>query len=109
MGVQRRSKIRRCNVPLKTFQQCLSALDYVKDWKAWRGTLHDAVEQGKKMGLSEEQIAKGAARVGDWLSKHVCPATKEEEILTELWNVGTPEERQALASLIVKVVSKEQT
>ena len=69
--------------------------------------MHDAVEHGKKMGLSEEQIAKGATRVGDWLSKYVCPATKEEEILTELWNVGTKEERQALASLIVKLVSKE--
>jgi hypothetical protein len=94
-------------MPLKTFEQCLSALDYVKDWKAWRTTLHDAVEQGKKMGLSEEQIAKGAKRVGDWLSQHVCPATKEEEILTELWNVGTPAERQTLATLIVKLVSQE--
>ena len=52
----------------------LSALDYLKDWKAWRNTLHDAVEQGKKMGLSEEQISKGATRVGDWLSKRTASA-----------------------------------
>lgn len=96
-------------MPVKTLQQCLSALDYVKDWKAWRGTLHDAVEHGKKMGLSEEQIAKGATRVGDWLSQHVCPATKEEEIFTDLWNVGTPVERRTLATLIVKLVSQTPT
>ena len=45
-----------------------------------------------------------AAKGGDFLTEKVFPATKEEELLKELWNIGTPDERKVLATLIFKLV-----
>jgi hypothetical protein len=39
---------------------------------------------------------RGCSLVGDFLVEKVCPATKEEELLKEMWNVGTPDERKVL-------------
>jgi hypothetical protein len=35
----------------------------------------------------------------------VCPATKEEQLLKEMWDVATPEERRTIAALMLKLVS----
>jgi hypothetical protein len=45
-----------------------------------------------------------ASKAGDFLSQKVCPATKEEELLKQLRDVGTPDERKVLATLIFKLV-----
>jgi hypothetical protein len=84
--------------------KCVSALDFVKDWNNWRTTLKQGIQQAKKLGVSDETIKNMAAKVGDFLAEKVCPATKEEELLKELWNVGTPDERKVLATLIFKLV-----
>jgi hypothetical protein len=84
--------------------KCVSALDFVKDWTAWRTTLKQGIQQAKKLGVSDETIQNMATKVGDFLVAKVCPATKEEELLKELWNVGTPDERKVLAKLIFKLV-----
>jgi hypothetical protein len=34
----------------------------------------------------------------------VCPQTKEEELLKEMWDIATPEERKTLATLMFKMV-----
>jgi hypothetical protein len=56
------------------------------------------------LGVSDETIQNMATKVGHFLVAKVCPATKEEELLKELWNVGTPDERKVLATLIFKLV-----
>ena len=84
--------------------KCVAAMDFVKDWNTWRATLKQGIQQAKKLGVSEETIQNMATKVGDFLVAKVCPATKEEELLKELWNVGTPDERKVLATLIFKMV-----
>jgi len=86
--------------------KCVSALDFVKDWNTWRNTLKQGIQQARKLGVSDATIQNMATKVGDFLAAKVCPATKEEELLKELWNVGTAEERKALATLIFKLVQK---
>jgi hypothetical protein len=86
--------------------KCVSALDFVKDWNTWRNTLKQGIQQAKKMGVSDATIQSLATKMGDFLVEKVCPATKEEELLKELWNVGTPEERKVLATLMFKLVQK---
>lgn len=83
-----------------------AAMDFVKDWKTWRETLKDGIQQARKLGVSDKKIQDMALKVGDFLATKVCPATKEEELLKELWDAGTPEERRTLAMLIFKVVEK---
>ncbi len=84
--------------------QCLSAMDFVKDWDTWRGTLKEAIAEAHRFGVSEETIKNLGVKVGDFLAKKVCPATKEEELLKEMWDIATPEERKTIATLIFKMV-----
>lgn len=84
--------------------KCVSAMDFIKDWATWRDTLHEGIQQARKLGVSDDTIKSLAAKVGDFLAQKVCPATKEEELLKELWDVGTPDERKVLATLIFKLV-----
>jgi sulfur relay (sulfurtransferase) DsrC/TusE family protein len=84
--------------------KCLNTMDFVKDWKTWRETLHNSIKDARKFGLSDETIKEISVKVGDFLADKVCPATKEEELLREMWDVGTPDERKTIATLIFKMV-----
>jgi sulfur relay (sulfurtransferase) DsrC/TusE family protein len=85
-------------------ETCIEGMDFMKDWAQWRATLKQAIEQGRKMGLSDETIQSLSANVGDFLATKVCPATKEEELLKEMWDVASPHERKMLASIIFRMV-----
>lgn len=83
--------------------QCINLIDYVGDWAEWRANLRRAVKVGKKVGMSEEEIEALATQIGDFLAEKVCPATPEEELLKEMWNVASPDERRVIAGLMVKM------
>jgi hypothetical protein len=85
--------------------KCLGAMDFLKDWVAWRKTLGEALQKGRSLGMSDEQITELATKMGDFLAEKVCPASKEEELLKQLWDVGTPAERRTIAGLLIKIVS----
>ena len=86
--------------------KCLNAMDFVKDWNDWRKNLKDAIQRGRSMGMSEEMIKKLSVKVGDFLAEKVCPATKEEELMKEMWDIASPEERKVLATLIFKMADQ---
>ncbi len=85
-------------------EKCIEAMDFVGNWDQWRGNLKMAIEEGRKLGISDEVIKSMAANVGDFLATKVCPATKEEELLREMWEVASPGERKTLASIIFRMV-----
>ena len=84
--------------------ECLTLLDYVQDWKKWRESLHLAIEEARKLGWTDDEIKETATQIGDFLADRVCPATPEEELLQELWNAGTADERKTLATLLFKIM-----
>jgi sulfur relay (sulfurtransferase) DsrC/TusE family protein len=84
--------------------KCLSALDYVKDWDVWRKTLKEGIAEARKFGVSDETIKTMAVKMGDFLATKVCPQTKEEELLKQMWDVATIEERKVIATLMFKMV-----
>ena len=84
--------------------KCIAAMDFMKDWDQWRATLKQAIESGRQVGLTDAEIQSLATNVGDFLSTKVCPATKEEELLRDMWGVANRDERKTLASLIFKMV-----
>lgn len=84
--------------------KCLSALDYVKDWDTWRNTLKEGIAEARKFGVSDETIKSMAVKIGDFLASKVCPQTKEEELLKQMWDIATPEERKVIATLMFKMV-----
>jgi hypothetical protein len=84
--------------------KCISGMDFMKDWDTWRSTLKEAIGEARKMGVSDAVIQDLAVKIGDFLAEKVCPATKEEELLKEMWDAGTPEERKTIATLMFKMV-----
>lgn len=69
----------------------------------WKQFLGERVESAKKIGMSEETIAKLAYEIGEFLDEKVDPKNDEERVLKELWDVGNTAERQAIASMMVKL------
>jgi len=86
--------------------KCLDAMDFMKDWTEWRSTLKEAIGEARKLGVSDDVIKDLSVGMGDFLATKVCPATKEEELLKEMWDKASPEERRTLAGLIFKMVEK---
>lgn len=84
--------------------KCLSALDYMKDWDTWRKTLKEGIAEAKKFGVSDETIQNLAVKIGSFLAEKVCPQTKEEQLLKEMWDIATIEERKTIATLMFKMV-----
>jgi len=71
----------------------------------FKNFLADKVDKGKKLGLDEEQLAKAAQKIGDYLAKKEEPQNREEKLLQELWKAGNKEEQHKLAHMLVKLVS----
>jgi hypothetical protein len=85
--------------------KCINALDFTKDWGTWRETLQEGIATARGIGIPDEEIKDMAVRLGDFLAEKVCPATKEEELIKELWTVATPEERKVLANVIFRMLT----
>jgi predicted restriction endonuclease len=77
-------------------------LDSFEQWKQF---LSQQVNQAKTAGASESSIASAAQGIGTFLAAKVDPRNREQRLLKELWDCGTAEEQQALATMITKMVS----
>lgn len=78
--------------------------DTLRDYDQWKSFLSSKVQMAKSAGMSEQAIASTATRVGDFLSSRVDPKNNQQRVLKELWDSGSEQEQQTLASMIVKMV-----
>ncbi|NJP37087.1 DUF3243 domain-containing protein [Alkalicoccus luteus] len=69
--------------------------------------LNKQVNRGEKLGLGEEQLAKGAERVAEYLKNHEEPRNSEEKLLQEMWQVAEEEEKRHIARTLVRLAQKE--
>ena len=76
----------------------------MKDWATWRKTLKEGIAEAKKLGVSDETIQSLGVKIGSFLAEKVCPQTKEEQLLKEMWDIATIEERKTIATLMFKMV-----
>ena len=60
--------------------------------------------QRKKLGLSDEFLAKGAKFVADHLAKNEEPRNSEQKLLQEMWNVADDDTKKHIALVLVKLV-----
>ena len=67
--------------------------EILENFNQFKQYLAEKVELGENMGLSEEKLAKTTEIVANYLAKHENPRNREENILMELWNSGSKEER----------------
>lgn len=74
------------------------------NWKDWEDFLADRLHQAQNQGMSEGAIGSLATQVGDYLSKQVDPKNEQQRVLADLWSVADPEEQNAIANMMVKLV-----
>ncbi len=78
----------------------------LENFDNWKQFLKSRVEQGKKIGLSDETISNLAYEIGSFLEERVDPKNEEQRILKELWDIGDETERQTIAKLMVKLTEQ---
>ncbi|GIP40339.1 hypothetical protein J31TS4_36190 [Paenibacillus sp. J31TS4] len=78
----------------------------LSDFDGFKQYLHKRMEMAENIGLNEEQLAKAAEKVADYLAKNEAPRNPEERLLQELWKVGEQDERHKLAHMLVRLAQK---
>ena len=81
-------------------------MSVLNNFEQWKDFLQDRMNQAKSEGVDQSTISNLAFEVGEYLAKEVQPKNDEERLLAELWNVASPEEQQAIANMMVKLVQK---
>ncbi|MDB4867814.1 MAG: hypothetical protein JWR03_2147 [Cohnella sp.] len=78
----------------------------LNNFDTWKKFLGNRVAAAKNMGIGEDEIAKLAYEIGQFLEQKIDPENREERVLKELWDAGNDAERQTMASLMVKVAER---
>lgn len=61
----------------------------------------------RQTGMGQQELVDKAEDVGDWLARTVPPKSPEQRLLKELWDAGSNQEQKAIASALVKMVSRK--
>ncbi|NQS75157.1 MAG: DUF3243 domain-containing protein [Peptococcaceae bacterium] len=78
----------------------------LNNWDQWKRMLGQAVEYAQELGIPNNQINSMAQQLGDILAEKVPPGNPEQQAMKELWEVAENNEKQVLACLMTKLVSK---
>lgn len=78
--------------------------EVLANFETFKKYLGDKVSKGEKLGMNEEQLAKTAQKVADYLASHESARNREEKLLQELWKVGNEEEQHKLSHMLIKLV-----
>ena len=82
-------------------------MSLLQNWQQWTQFLGAQVDDAKEHGMSSKMIDKTAVQIGEYLANNVDPKNEQERVLKDLWTVSEKDEKQVLASLIVKLVQKK--
>jgi hypothetical protein len=80
-------------------------MSMLENWKQWEDFLANRLHHAQNEGMSEGAVNNLAFQIGDYLSKQVEPKNEQERILSDLWSVADKDEQQAIANIMVKLVS----
>lgn len=75
-------------------------------WQAWKNMLGKIVNAAESVGISDDRVSNTAYRVGDFFADNFDPDNREQRVLKELWDEADKEQKQVLATLMVRVVEK---
>ena len=85
-------------------QMCLNTMNFLENWDTWRSDLSEMVSSARESGDSEEKVREMVIDTLDFLAKRVCPESSEDQIIAQMWNGASPEDRKTLADLILRIV-----
>ncbi|MDA8096326.1 MAG: DUF3243 family protein [Desulforudis sp.] len=61
------------------------------------------IQEGRRAGLTEQQISEGIVHLGDVMAKFVRPDSPEESLMRQMWKISTDEEKRMMANLVVRM------
>ena len=61
------------------------------------------IADGQKHGVSDEMMVKGMVSLGNLFSHFVQPDSPEEALLSQIWDVATDDEKNMLASIVLRM------
>lgn len=79
----------------------------LNEFNEFKSYLNNQLSKGKKLGLSDEILAKGAKFVADHLAKNEEPRNSEQKLLQEMWKVAEEDEKKHIALVLVKMIQSE--
>ena len=78
--------------------------EILKNFSSFKSYLSGKVAARKRMGLSDETLAKATEKVAGYLANHEEPRNREEHVLQQLWKSGDKEQQQALSHMLLNMV-----
>jgi hypothetical protein len=76
----------------------------MENWKQWEDFLADRLHHAQSEGMSDGAINNLAFQIGDYLANNVDPKNEQQRVISDLWSVASPQEQQAIASVMVKLI-----
>lgn len=77
-----------------------------QSFQQFQQKLAQKLEVAHKMGLSDAHIDQSVKKIADWMAEEVAPQSPEQAMLKEMWESANNQERQAMASVLHKVVEQ---
>ena len=87
---------------MKGSTKCLDLLDYSQDWSDWTSELKKVLDSSQSY-YQDETVQLLLKQLDSFLSRKVCTASGEKEIIEAMWEVAAPEERKTMAILLLKI------
>lgn len=81
----------------------------INTWQEWLDTLGEALNRAEEMKMPKKIISKSAAQMGEFLFEIIDPNVPENRLLKNMWGLADDKEREALASVMIKLVDKKST
>lgn len=66
----------------------------------------EKIQEGRRAGLSDEQIAEGIVHLGNVVAKFVKPDSPEEALMEKMWHVSTDEEKRTMANIVLRMADQ---
>lgn len=77
------------------------------NFERWKEFLGDHVEKAQSMGMSTDQIANVAEKMGEFLAQKVDPKNEQERLLKQMWDASDENERKSIAQIMVRMAKNE--
>lgn len=71
--------------------------------------LAETIIDGQQHGVSDDLMLKGMISVGNLMAKFVKPDTPEEALLSEIWQTASPQEKEVMAGVVLRMGKKRMT
>jgi hypothetical protein len=86
--------------------KCLNCMDLSCDWSAWRENLRRNITGEKHFYWQDEAVQHVAENLNSLLNKKISAKTAEEELIQEMWDIASIDERKSLAMVLLKLTEK---